>query len=152
MHWLQVKQTNQIFIFQSHCKYVNQHCDPWGMELVMMANPKSGNAPSVVVFLIQFPPPSLSHCGGGEGKVCSSGIFDTFFRAFLAFEDSGNTTFPAHKERLIQTNSAGRNATSVPKMRGKVPRAFKTTRQNNGRWNHIIRKQSTCYLVQILEV
>ena len=81
------------------------------MELVMMANPKGANAPSVVVFLIQFPPPSLSHCGGGEGKVCSSGIFDTFFRALLAFENCGNTTFPAHKERLIQNKLAGGNAT-----------------------------------------
>ena len=110
----------------------------------MMANPKGANAPSVVVFLIQFPPPSLSHCGGGEGKVSSSGIFDAFFfRALLTFEDCGSTTFPAHKERLIQNKQiSGRKCheDSGPKIRDKVPRAFKTTRQNNGRWNHIIRK------------
>ena len=54
---------------------------------------------------------SLSHCGGGEGKVCSSSIFDTFFWALLAFEDCGNTTFPAHNERLILNKLAGGNAT-----------------------------------------
>ena len=67
-----------------------------------MANPKGANVPSVVVFLIQFPPPSLSHCGGGEGKVAL---------ASLTFEHCGNTTFPAHKERLNPNKLAGGNAT-----------------------------------------
>ena len=45
---------------------------------------------------------------GGES---SSGIFDAFFRASLTFEDCGNTTFPAHNERLILNKLAGGNAT-----------------------------------------
>ena len=61
------------------------------------------------------------------GKVCSSGIFDTFFRALLAFEDCGNTTFPAHKERLIQNKLAGGNArrTVVQKCEAKCQELLK---------------------------
>ena len=73
----------------------------------MMANPKGekcGRFPNSISASLTF---ALWRWGGES----SSGIFDAFFRASLTIEDCGNTTFPAHNERLILNKLAGGNAT-----------------------------------------
>ena len=72
----------------------------------------------------------------------SSGIFNAFFSSASGFWKLWEYNFSCSQGASDSEQISGRKCQedSGPKMRDKVLRAFKTTRQNNWRWNHIIRK------------